>query len=182
MSQLHAVPLRARTLGALAGVSAVGVIAFFWPFVVAPQASPPTTPRTPPGSSPSCSPLVVAVLLAEVSGGGWTRRGGHARRPGSGGHRSPASGRGCRGTRSRCSWCSTGRTCAGSGVRFRTGQPGDVHLRALDGRGRPVAAVPDDGRRMVCDGGGVVAAAAREELKSRCSWPTGSRLPCCTGS
>ena len=94
---------------------------------------------------------------------------------------SPASGRGCRGTQSRCSWCSLlGGRARWSGVRFRTGQPGDVHLRALDGQGRPVAAVPDDGRRMVCDGGGLPP-----QLRGRAEiamlMACGAVASCCTG-
>ena len=35
-AQVHAIPVRWRTLATLAGVSAVGAIAFFWPFFVDP--------------------------------------------------------------------------------------------------------------------------------------------------
>ncbi|MGB3014680.1 MAG: ECF transporter S component [Candidatus Nanopelagicales bacterium] len=75
MSQLHAVPLRARTLGALAGVSAVGVIAFFWPFVVAPTSIAADHATDAPWFFALLLPLVVAVLLAEVSGGGVDAKG-----------------------------------------------------------------------------------------------------------
>ena len=66
MSQIHAVPLRPRTTAALLAVSAVGLIAFFWPFVVAPDSLAADHASDAPWFFALLLPLVVGVLLALV--------------------------------------------------------------------------------------------------------------------
>lgn len=75
MTQLHAVPLRWRTVSALVGVSLVGLIAFFWPFVVSPTSVAADHTTDAPWFFALLLPLVVAVLLAEISGGGTDAKG-----------------------------------------------------------------------------------------------------------
>ncbi len=75
MSQVHAVPLRPRTTAALLAVSAVGVIAFFWPFVVAPSSLAADHATDAPWFFALLLPLVLGVLLAEISDGGLDAKG-----------------------------------------------------------------------------------------------------------
>jgi len=75
MSQVHAVALRPRTVAALLAVSAVGVIAFFWPFVVAPDSLAADHASDAPWFFALLLPLVVGVLLAEISDGGLDAKG-----------------------------------------------------------------------------------------------------------
>ncbi len=75
MSQVHAVPLRPRTTAALLAVSAVGVIAFFWPFLVAPSSLAADHASDAPWFFALLLPLVVGVLLAEISDGGLDAKG-----------------------------------------------------------------------------------------------------------
>lgn len=75
MKQLHAVPLRWRTVAALAGVSLIGLIAFFWPFVVSPSSMAADHATDAPWFFALLLPLVLAVLLAEVTSGGLDAKG-----------------------------------------------------------------------------------------------------------
>ena len=75
MTQLHAVPMRWRTAATLGGVSLVGLIAFFWPFVVAPDSLAADHATDAPWFFALLLPLVVAVLLVEVSDGGLDAKG-----------------------------------------------------------------------------------------------------------
>lgn len=75
MKQLHAVPLRWRTVAALTGVSLIGVIAFFWPFVVSPASMAADHATDAPWFFALLLPLVLAVLLAEVTSGGLDAKG-----------------------------------------------------------------------------------------------------------
>ncbi|MEZ5185811.1 MAG: ECF transporter S component [Candidatus Nanopelagicales bacterium] len=75
MRQVHAAPLRWRTVAALVGVSAVGLLAFFWPFVVTPTSVAADHASDAPWFFALLLPLVVAVLLAEVSGGAMDAKG-----------------------------------------------------------------------------------------------------------
>ncbi len=72
---MHAVPLRARTVAALGGVSLVGLIAFFWPFVVTPTSVAADHASDAPWFFALLLPLVVSVLFAEISGGGLDAKG-----------------------------------------------------------------------------------------------------------
>lgn len=75
MTQVHAVPLRPRTVAALAAVSAVGAIAFFWPFVVSPASVAADHAADAPWFFALLLPLVVAVLFADISSGGLDAKG-----------------------------------------------------------------------------------------------------------
>ncbi len=75
MRQTHAVPLRWRTIAALSAVSAVGLIAFFWPFVVSPASAAADHAADAPWFFALLLPLVVAVLFAEISSGGLDAKG-----------------------------------------------------------------------------------------------------------
>ena len=74
-AQVHAIPVRWRTLATLAGVSAVGAIAFFWPFFVDPGSVAADHATDAPWFFALLLPLVLAVLLAEVSDGGLDAKG-----------------------------------------------------------------------------------------------------------
>ncbi len=75
MTQLHVVPLRRRTVAALAAVSVVGAIAFFWPFFVSPQSVAADHATDAPWFFAILLPLVVGVLLAEISDDGLDAKG-----------------------------------------------------------------------------------------------------------
>ena len=75
MTQLHAIAPRPRTAAALAGVSLVGLIAFFWPFVVTPASLAADHATDAPWFFALLLPLVVAVLFADVSSGGLDAKG-----------------------------------------------------------------------------------------------------------
>jgi energy-coupling factor transport system substrate-specific component len=75
MPQVHAIPVRWRTLATLVGVSVVGAIAFFWPFVVDPGSVAADHATDAPWFFALLLPLVLAVLLAEVSDGGLDAKG-----------------------------------------------------------------------------------------------------------
>jgi energy-coupling factor transport system substrate-specific component len=75
MTQLHAIAPRPRTVAALAGVSLVGLIAFFWPFVVTPASLAADHATDAPWFFALLLPLVVAVLFADVSSGGLDAKG-----------------------------------------------------------------------------------------------------------
>lgn len=75
MTQLHAIAPRPRTVAALAAVSLVGLIAFFWPFIVAPASLAADHATDAPWFFALLLPLVVAVLFADVSSGGLDAKG-----------------------------------------------------------------------------------------------------------
>lgn len=75
MKQMHAVPLRWRTVAALAGVSLVGTVAFFWPFFVSPESVAADHATDAPWFFAILLPLVVAVLFADITGGGLDAKG-----------------------------------------------------------------------------------------------------------
>jgi energy-coupling factor transport system substrate-specific component len=60
---------------ALAAVSAVGLIAFFWPFIVSPASMAADHATDAPWFFAILLPLVVAVLFADISGGGLDAKG-----------------------------------------------------------------------------------------------------------
>jgi len=71
MNFLDLVPLRLRSALALGLASAVGLVAFFWPFVVAPGAA---LDSSHSGDAPflfvAILPLLAAIVLAELTSGG----------------------------------------------------------------------------------------------------------------
>lgn len=75
MSQLHAVPLHWRTVAALSLVTAVGLVAFFWPFFVSPASVAADHATDAPWFFALLLPLVVAVLFADIAGGGLDAKG-----------------------------------------------------------------------------------------------------------
>ncbi len=75
MSQIHAVPVRWRTTAALSAVSAVGLMAFFWPFVVSPASVAADHASDAPWFFALLLPLVIAVLFADISSGGLDAKG-----------------------------------------------------------------------------------------------------------
>lgn len=75
MKQLHAVTPRMRTVAALAVVSVVGLVAFFWPFFVSPDSVAADHATDAPWFFALLLPLVVAVLFAEISTGGLDAKG-----------------------------------------------------------------------------------------------------------
>ncbi len=70
MSQVHAVRPSGRTIAALALVSLVGAIAFFWPFVVTADSIAADHATDAPWVFALLLPLVVGVLMADISAGG----------------------------------------------------------------------------------------------------------------
>jgi energy-coupling factor transport system substrate-specific component len=75
VKQLHAVTPRTRTVAALAAVSVVGLVAFFWPFFVSPDSVAADHATDAPWFFALLLPLVVAVLFAEISAGGLDAKG-----------------------------------------------------------------------------------------------------------
>lgn len=75
MKQLHVVPLHWRTVVALCLVSLVGVVAFFWPFFVSPESVAADHASDAPWFFALLLPLVVAVLFADIAGGGLDAKG-----------------------------------------------------------------------------------------------------------
>jgi energy-coupling factor transport system substrate-specific component len=73
--QVHAIPVRWRTVATLTAVSLVGAIAFFWPFFVDPASVAADHASDAPWFFALLLPLVLAVLLAEVSDGGLDAKG-----------------------------------------------------------------------------------------------------------
>jgi energy-coupling factor transport system substrate-specific component len=66
----NAVPLRPRTLATLIVASAIGLVAFGWPFLAAPGSSIAGHPGTTTWLFALLLPLVVVVVLADVADGG----------------------------------------------------------------------------------------------------------------
>ena len=181
MSQLHAVPLRARTLGALAGVSAVGVIAFFWPFVVAPTSIAADHATDAPGSSPSCSRWSWRCYSPRSAAAARTRRVAMlavlaavatAVRP---------LGAGVAGLEPMFVVLLLGGRALGPAFGFALGSLAMFTSALLTAGVGPWLPF-----QMMAAGWFAMAAgccrSCAEELKSRCSWPTGQSPPCCTGS
>ena len=75
MKQLHVVPLHWRTVAALSLVSLVGLVAFFWPFFVSPASVAADHASDAPWFFALLLPLVVAVLFADIAGGGLDAKG-----------------------------------------------------------------------------------------------------------
>ncbi len=75
MSQMHAVPMRWRTAAALMGVSLVGAVAFFWPFIVSPDSVAADHATDAPWFFALLLPMVLAVLMADISAGGLDAKG-----------------------------------------------------------------------------------------------------------
>jgi energy-coupling factor transport system substrate-specific component len=71
MTSVDLIPLRLRSALALTLVSGIGLVAFFWPFVVAPGAA---LDSSHSGDAPflfvAILPLLAAIVLAEVTSGG----------------------------------------------------------------------------------------------------------------
>lgn len=67
--QIHAVAPRRRTVLAVAAVSIVGLIAFFWPFVVSPESMAADHAGDAPWFFALLLPLVLAVVLSEITSG-----------------------------------------------------------------------------------------------------------------
>lgn len=75
MTQVHAVRPSWRTISALSLVSLVGLIAFFWPFVVTPDSLAADHATDAPWFFALLLPLVVGVLMADISAGGLDAKG-----------------------------------------------------------------------------------------------------------